>query len=146
MLPGGQAMFPSNISKPDRTLTLTLMDLPEQMTRRRHGCSEMGPIMPHIVINYSSSWGPIWVIWILLFLPNWSPQCLLNIHSNWAQLHQIVSNKIGPIGVVLWSIEQLTTWTSWVPFCICWMPCVWSFNNMVVVDQGPLKEGKVGLD
>ena len=112
MFMGCQAMFPDNISKPNRTLTLTLMDLPEQMTRSQNGCSEMGPIMPHSLINYSRSGHPILVIWIFLFSPNWSQQCLLNVHSNWAQLHQIVSNKIGSIGVVLWSIEQLTTWTS----------------------------------
>ena len=112
MFPGGQAMFPDNISKPNRTLTLTLMDLPEQMTRSQNGCSEMGPIMPHSLINYSTSGCPILVIWIFVFSLNWSQQCLLNVHSNWAQVHQIVSNKIGFIGVVLWSIEQLTTWTS----------------------------------
>ena len=112
MFPGGQAMFPVNISKPNRTLTLAIMDLPEQMTRSQNGCSEMGPIMPHSLINYSRSECPILVIWIFLFSPNWSQQCLLNVHSNWAQLHQIVSNEIGSIGVVLWSIEQLTTWTS----------------------------------
>ena len=55
MFPTGQAMFPCNISKPNRTLTLTLMHLPEQMTRSRNGCSEMGPIMPHSLINYSRS-------------------------------------------------------------------------------------------
>ena len=112
MFLGCQAMFPDNISKPNRTLTLTLMDLPEQMTRSQNGCSEMGPIMPHSLINYSRSECPILVIWIFLFSPNWSQQCLLNVHSNWAQLHQVVSNEIGSIGVVLWSIEQLTTWIS----------------------------------
>ena len=111
MFLGGQ-VFPDNISKPNRTLTLTLMDLPEQMMRSQNGCSEMGPIMPHSLIIYSRSGCPILVIWIFLFSPNWSQQCLLNVHSNWAQLHQIVSNKIGSIGEVLWSIEQLTTWTS----------------------------------
>ena len=109
---GRSGNVPDNITKPNRTLTLTLMDLPEQMTKSQNGCSEMGPIMPHSLIIYSRSGCPILVIWIFLFSPNWSQQCLLNVHSNWAQLHQIVSNEIGSIGVVLWSIEQLTTWTS----------------------------------
>jgi hypothetical protein len=46
------------------------------------------------------------------------PPTTMALHSHWPNLQSNSNNYIGPIGLALWSIGQLTMWTCYLPSCI----------------------------